>query len=296
MDWQPGGMSDDVEDRRSSSGGGGGFGGGGLGIIGFILLAVISLVTGRNYLGAFLHGGGGGTQSQQMGPQQQQRPRGATAPGEDRSAHLISFVLDDVQKEWTTILPEQTGKNYRHAKLVLFRNRTYSGCGTAQSATGPFYCPGDEKVYIDLSFWDELAHFGGGTSEFAQAYVVAHELGHHVQKILGTEAKVQHLSSQQPDQRNHLSVELELQADCFAGIWAKSGERRGFIHEADIAGGLKAAAAVGDDHLQKMERGTVSPETFTHGSSAQRIHWFKTGLEQGTVQACDTFSSGAMSQ
>ncbi len=298
MDWTPGGMSDDIEDRRDSSGGGGGFGfgggggfGGGIGIVGIIVLAVISLVTGRNFLGAFFSGGGGGAQTQQVAPQ---RAPGAVSPGEDRSAHLISFVLDDVQKEWTKILPEQTGKDYRHAKLVLFRGYTQSACGTAQSATGPFYCPGDEKVYIDLSFWDELARFGGGTSEFAQAYVVAHELGHHVQKILGTEARVSRLESQDPDQRNHYSVQLELQADCFAGVWAKSGEQRNFIHEDDIEGGLKAAAAVGDDHLQKMERGTISPETFTHGSSAQRIAWFKRGLEQGTVQGCDTFNSGPM--
>ncbi len=288
MDWTPGGMSGDVEDRRDSSGGGGGFGGG-IGIIGIIILAVISLVTGRNFLGAFLHGGGATTQ--QTAPAGERR---AAAPGEDRSAQLVSFVLDDVQKEWTKILPEQTGKNYRHAKLVLYRGYTSSGCGTAQSATGPFYCPADEKVYIDLSFWDELARFGGGTSEFAQAYVVAHELGHHVQKILGTEAKVRHLESQDPSQRNHLSVETELQADCYAGIWAKSGEQRNFIKEEDIVGGLKAAAAVGDDHLQRMQRGTVSPETFTHGSSAQRIAWFKRGLEQGTVDGCNTFNSGPM--
>jgi predicted metalloprotease len=222
---------------------------------------------------------------------QQQRPRTA-AVGGDRAAHLISFALDDIQKEWTTILPDQTGKNYRHAKLVLFRNRAYSGCGTAQTATGPFYCPQDEKVYIDLSFWDELARFGGGTSEFAQAYVLSHELGHHVQKILGTEQRVRRLESQEPSERNHLSVEVELQADCFGGIWAKSGEQRGFVHPDDIEAGLKAVAAVGDDHLQKMERGTVSPETFTHGSSAQRMMWFRRGLEQGSVKACDTFGGG----
>ena len=291
MDWTPGGMSDDVEDRRDSSGGGGGggFGGGGLGIVGFIILAIISLVTGRNYLGSFLRSAG--PQSSQVAPQS---TRGAASPGENRSAQLVSFVLDDVQKEWTTILPEQTGRNYRHAKLVLFRGYTQSGCGEAQSASGPFYCPADEKVYIDLSFWDELARFGGGTSEFAQAYVVAHELGHHVQKILGTEAKVSRLESQEPSERNHLSVELELQADCFAGIWAKSGEQRSFIHEEDIESGLKAAAAVGDDHLQRMERGTVSPETFTHGSSVQRMTWFKRGLEEGTVEGCNTFGGSSM--
>ena len=293
MDWTPGGGNDDVEDRRDSSGGGGGgfgFGGGrGIGIGGIIVLGIVSLVTGRNFLGGYLSGGGAAAPQTQVATSTAPR---AHSPEEDRSAQLVSFVLNDVQKTWTTLLPEQTGKDYRHAKLVLFRGRTYSGCGTAQSATGPFYCPEDEKVYIDLGFWNQLAQFGGGTSEFAQAYVIAHELGHHVQKILGTEQKVSRLSSQEPSERNHLSVELELQADCFAGIWAKTGEDRGFIHAADIASGLKAAAAVGDDHLQNMERGTVSPETFTHGTSAQRQHWFETGLQQGTVQACDTFQSG----
>lgn len=289
MDWTPGGTGGDVEDRRDSPGGGGGFGGGGIGIAGAIVLVIVSLATGRNYLGGYLRGGGA------VAPQARSAQGGAPRPhtaAEDRSAELVAFVLNDVQKTWTALLPEQVGHKYRHAKLVLFRNRTYSGCGTAQAATGPFYCPADEKVYIDLSFWNELAHFGGGTGEFAQAYVVAHELGHHVQNILGTEDKVRRLERREPSERNHLSVEVELQADCFAGIWAKTGEERGFIHPADIAAGLKAAAAVGDDHLQKMERGTVSPETFTHGSSAQRQHWFEVGLRQGSVEACNTFQAG----
>ena len=290
MDWTPGGLGGDVEDRRDSSGGGGGgFSGGGIGLVGMVVLGLVSLVTGRNFIGAYLHGGGAVAPTQQS--QQASGPHREVSPGEDRSAQLVSFVLNDAQKTWTAILPQQTGKDYRHAKLVLYRGRTYSGCGTAQSATGPFYCPADEKVYIDLGFWDELAKFGGGTSEFAQAYVVAHELGHHVQKILGTESKVRHLTQQEPSERNRLSVDLELQADCFAGIWARSGEQRNFIHQADIDSGLKAAAAVGDDHLQKMERGTVSPETFTHGTSAQRQHWFEQGLQQGTVAACNTFGS-----
>jgi hypothetical protein len=175
---------------------------------------------------------------------------------------------------------------------VLFRDYTQSGCGAAQSQTGPFYCPADEKVYIDLSFWDELRRLGGTNADFAQAYVVAHELGHHVQDILGIEQKVQHLSGQDPSQRNSLSVDLELQADCLAGVWAHSTEQRQIVHDADIAAGLRAAAAVGDDHLQRMERGTVSPESFTHGSSAQRVGWFKRGLEQGTVASCNTFKTG----
>jgi predicted metalloprotease len=284
MDWTPGGLSGDVEDRRSSSGGGGfGFGGGGLGIVGFIVLVIISLVTGRNYIGSYLAGGGA----------QPQVTRRAASPQEDRSAQLVSFVLDDVQQTWTTLLPEQTGRNYRHAKLVLFRDYTQSGCGVAQSQTGPFYCPADEKVYIDLGFWDELRRIGGSTADFAQAYVIAHELGHHVQNILGIEQKVRRLSGDDPSQKNHLSVDLELQADCLAGVWAHSTVQRKIIDEADVAEGLKAAAAVGDDHIQKMSRGAVSPESFTHGTSAQRMGWFKRGLGQGSVAACNTFAAGA---
>jgi uncharacterized protein len=291
MDWTPGGLSDDVEDRRGSSGGGG-FGGGGLGIVGFIILVIISLVTGRNYIGSYLSGGGAvATQNSQTYDPSGRRATSAS-PAEDRSAQLVSFVLDDVQRTWTTLLPAQTGRDYRHAKLVLFRDYTQSGCGVAQSQTGPFYCPEDEKVYIDLGFWDELRRIGGSTADFAQAYVVAHELGHHVQNILGIEQQVQRLSGQNPSQRNSLSVDLELQADCFAGIWAHSTEQRKIVDQADIDAGLQAAAAVGDDHLQRMQRGTVSPESFTHGSSAQRVGWFKRGLEQGTLAACQTFKVG----
>jgi len=284
MDWTPGGMSRDVEDRRS---GGGGFGGGGLGIVGFVLLLAISLITGRNYIGAYLAGGGAGTQTQSSSQPVQE------SAAEHRSAQLVSFVLDDAQNTWTQILG-QHGVEYRHAKLVLFRDYTRSACGMAQSATGPFYCPGDEKVYIDLGFWDDLARFGGSTADFAQAYVIAHELGHHVQKILGTEQKVEQLDEQEPQERNHLSVEVELQADCYAGVWAHSAEQRNMVHSEDIQAGLSAAAAVGDDHLQKMQRGSVSPETFTHGTSAQRVHWFTTGMEQGKVEACNTFRAAGM--
>jgi predicted metalloprotease len=292
MDWTPGGLSDDVEDRRDDSGGGGfSFGGGGgLGIVGFLVLLVISLVTGRNFIGAYLSGGGA------VPTQTRSEPipgRGGVdaSPAEDRSAQLVSFVLDDVQKTWPAILAEQNVR-YRRAKLVLFRGSTYSSCGTAQAATGPFYCPADEKVYIDLGFWDELGRLGGSTADFAQAYVVAHELGHHVQNILGIEPKVERLEQQEPSQRNHLSVDLELQADCFAGVWAHNSPDRSGIHESDINVGLKAAAAVGDDHIQRMTRGTISPESFTHGTSAQRTGWFRRGWDQGTVAACDTFSMG----
>jgi predicted metalloprotease len=289
MDWTPGGLSDDIEDRRDSSGGGGGgFGGGGLGIAGFVVLLILSLVTGRNFLGSFFSGSG-------VGPQvgtQQAAPVGAPRthpPGEDRDVQLISFVLDDAQKTWTQIFAA-AGKPYRHAKLVIFRDQTPSGCGRAEAATGPFYCPQDEKVYIDLSFWEELKRFGGDTGDFAQAYVIAHELGHHVQKLLGMEAREQRLVQTDPSERNALSVDLELQADCFAGVWAHSTEQRKIVDDADVEGALKAAAAVGDDHLQRMSGRAVSPENFTHGTSAQRMTWFKRGLTSGTVGACTTFN------
>ena len=309
MDWTPGGMSSDVEDRRGEGGGGGfgfGGGGGGLGIIGVVVLLVISLLTGRNYLGAYLHSGGGGNTTQttrqaderngQYGPAQDGRSAtgGGSAGGgtADRDAQLVSFVLDDVQKTWTKIFDAQ-GARYQHAKLVLFTGATYSGCGRAQAATGPFYCPADGKVYIDLGFWDELKHFGGDTGEFAQSYVIAHELGHHVQDLLGTEEKVHRLQQQDPRQAKPLSVDLELQADCYAGVWGHSTEQRGIVHPDDVAGALKAAAAVGDDHLQEMSGRAVSPESWTHGSSAQREQWFKRGLETGDPGQCNTFAAGA---
>jgi predicted metalloprotease len=282
MDWTPGEMSSDVEDRRGSSGGGFG-GGGGLGIIGFILLLIISLVTGRNYIGAYLSGGG-----RVATPTTSNRPVTAS-PEEDRSAHLVSFVLNDAQKEWKQLLPEQTGQQYRPAHVVLFRDYTQSDCGVAQSQTGPFYCPADEKVYIDLSFWDELSRLGGSTADFAQSYVLAHELGHHVQNILGIERQMRQLAERNPSQQNPLSVRLELQADCFAGVWANTAAQRNIIHPDDVTEGLKAAAAVGDDHIQKMSRGSVSPESFTHGSSEQRQQWFTRGLQSGNVSQCNTF-------
>lgn len=293
MEWTPGGMSNDVEDRRDSSGGGGGgggfnfggMGGGGIGIVGFLVLLVISLVTGRNFLGSFL---GGGSQGSDQTRQQVAGPPRPHPQGEDRDAQLISFVLDDVQKTWTGIFDQQ-GKTYRHAKLVMYRDATYSGCGTARATTGPFYCPQDQKVYIDLSFWDELQKFGGSTADFAQGYVIAHELGHHVQNLLGIESRMRRLAQQEPDVRNPLSVDLELQADCFAGVWAHSTEQRNIVHEDDIAGALKAAAAVGDDHLQKMAGKAVSPERWTHGSSAERTEWFQKGLSGGDLGACTTF-------
>lgn len=286
MKWLPGGESQDIEDRRDDSGGGGGgfqFGGMHIGIGGAILLLILSYVFKTN-LFALLGGGTADTS-----PATVSQPDAARDASEQPLVQFVSFVLDDTQKEWTTLLPEQTGTPYRHAKLVLFRDSWQSGCGGAQSATGPFYCPEDEKVYIDLGFFDELSRRFGAPGQFAQAYVLAHELGHHVQKLLGIEGKVHQLQGRDSRAANPLSVKLELQADCFAGVWAHSTQQRGLLEKGDVESALGAASAVGDDRLQKMSTGHVSPESFTHGSSQQRTEWFKTGLENGTVAACNTF-------
>ena len=286
MDWTPGGMSNDVEDRRDSSGGGFGMGGSGLGIVGFVVLLIISLITGHNYLGGVLHQG---DQSSTRAGAPPARQPGQRAAGEDRDVQLISFVLDDAQKTWGQIFA-QHGRTYRHAKLVLYRDATRSGCGTAREQTGPFYCPEDEKIYIDLGFWNDLKRFGGDTGDFAQAYVVAHELGHHIQKLLGIEAHMRQLAEQDPQEQNPLSVDLELQADCFAGVWGHSTEQRNIVHPDDVTAALKTAASVGDDHLQRMSGRAVSPENWTHGSSSQREQWFNRGLEGGAVNSCPTFN------
>jgi predicted metalloprotease len=195
-----------------------------------------------------------------------------------------------VQHTWDRLLPEQANAPYRHAKLVLFRDYIDSGCGMAQSATGPFYCPADEKVYIDLAFFDELRSRFGAPGEFAQAYVLAHEIGHHVQKILGIEQQVSNLRRREPSMANPLSVRLELQADCFAGVWGHTTEQRNIVDRSDVAAGLQAAASVGDDRLQHMATGHVSPESFTHGSSAQRTSSFERGMESGRISTCNTFA------
>lgn len=286
MEWKPGGVSDDVEDRRDSGGGGGGFSGMGLGaphfgIGGMLVLLVLSVVFHRNFFALF------------SGGDAPDRPAAVSAPrssgAQDTEVQFVSFVLDDAQQTWQKLLPEQGGPQYRHAKLVLFRDSIDSSCGQAESATGPFYCPGDEKVYLDLGFFDELRSRFGAPGEFAQAYVIAHEIGHHVQKLLGIEGKVQRLRENNPAQANPLSVRLELQADCFAGVWAMSTEQRKIIDQSDVSAGMRAAAAVGDDRLQKMATGHVSPERFTHGSSQQRTQWFQRGLDAGQLSACDTF-------
>ncbi len=285
MRWTPGGTSSDIEDRRSGGGGGFGFGGGGfggmhIGIGGFVILLILSLVFKVNLLSIFTGGG-----SPAPTPTRQYQGDADRSAGEQREVQFVSFVLDDVQNTWARVLP-QAGTDYRHTKLVLFRDYTQSGCGTAQSATGPFYCPQDEKVYIDLGFYDELQTRFGAPGEFAQAYVLAHEIGHHVQHLLGIEQQISRLQHRNPAEQNPLSVKLELQADCLAGVWGHSTEERKLIDQSDVDSGLRAAAAVGDDRLQRMASGHVSPETFTHGSSAQRREAFQRGLDSGKISAC----------
>jgi predicted metalloprotease len=285
MEWTPGGISGDIEDRRNDSGGGG-FGGGGfggfhLGILGTIIVGLLSLVFHQNLFRFFM-----------AAPEQQvthRQPDAARDQREQPEVRFVSFVLDDVQHTWDTQLPAQEHRPYRHAKLVLFRDAYPSGCGTAETAIGPFYCPEDEKVYLDLGFFDELRTKFGAPGEFAQAYVIAHEIGHHVQKILGIEQKVRRLQQRDPSEQNPLSVRLELQADCLAGVWGYTTEQRGLVHEQDVNAALRAAAAVGDDRLQRAGQGYVNPETFTHGTSAQRVQWFRRGLDSGRIASCSTF-------
>jgi predicted metalloprotease len=283
MKWTPGVQSSDIEDRRDEGGGGFQFRGLHIGIGGAIVLLILSIIFKTNIF-ALLSGGTGDYSTAVS------EPNPSRDAAEKPLVEFVSFVLDDTQQTWTDLLPQQAGVPYRHAKLVLFRDYTQSGCGGAESATGPFYCPDDEKVYIDLGFFDELSQRFAATGEFAQAYVLAHELGHHVQKLTGIEGKVRQLQESDSREAKPLSVMLELQADCFAGIWAHSTQQRGLLEKGDVESALSAASAVGDDHLQKMATGHVSPESFTHGSSEQRMHWFDTGLDNGTITACNTFS------
>jgi uncharacterized protein len=262
-----------VEDRR-------GFRVGGihLGLGGLLVVGVLSLVFRTNLFSA-LDQGQGGAPVQQTGQEVQQRKQ-----AEQGLEKIAVGSFNDVQKAWARTVPR-----YRAAKLVLFWDETQSGCGGAQSEMGPFYCPRDESVYIDLGFYRELAKRFGAPGDFAQAYVIAHEVGHHVQKMLGTTGKVEAAQQRDPSARNALSVKLELQADCFAGVWGHAAAQRGLLDPGDTDQGLRAAAAVGDDRLQKMAGRRVSPETFTHGSAAQRSRWFRRGLDAGSAGACDTF-------
>jgi len=290
MRWKRGTSDADIEDRRGSSGGGFGGrvprGGGGLrlGLGGVILLGILSLVFKQNFFTLLDPGAGLGTSA---GVPSSSGPL-PTSPEEEERYEFVKFVLNDVQDTWMRVLPEQ-GTRYQRATLVYFRDTVESACGSAESASGPFYCPGDAKIYIDLSFYDELKQRFGAAGDFAQAYVIAHEVGHHLQNLLGVEEQVRRVQQSRPDRANDLSVRMELQADCFAGVWGHSTAQRNLLEQGDIEEGMNAAAAIGDDRIQKMTTGRVVPEKFTHGSSAQRVAWFRKGLESGQLSACDTF-------
>jgi predicted metalloprotease len=281
MRWTPGGNDSDVEDRRGS----GGIGGGGMpmGIGGAVVLLVLSLIFHRNLFSLV-----GGSSAPAAGPAVA-APDSPQTRAEEPMKEFVTFVLNDTQATWEKLLPEQANVPYHHAKLVLFRDSVDSACGAAQAASGPFYCPNDEKVYIDLGFYQELKDRFGAPGDFAQAYVVAHEVGHHVQKLLDIEPRVHQAMENDPRRAKEYSVRLELQADCFAGIWANSTNERKLLENGDVEEGLNAAAAVGDDRIQKMSGRTVNPDAFTHGSSKQRSEWFNRGFQSGKISACNTF-------
>ncbi|QNN56219.1 neutral zinc metallopeptidase [Diaphorobacter ruginosibacter] len=291
MKWEGNRESSNVEDRRGEGGGGGGMIGGRSIGIGTVVIALIGWgVFGINPLTTIgmLSGGGQPQVQQQQGPAK-------APPGDDQQARFVSTVLASTEDVWTQIF-RQGGAQYREPKLVLFRGAVPTACGTGQSAMGPFYCPGDQKVYLDMGFFDTMSRQLGAPGEFARAYVIAHEVGHHVQTLLGTTAKVDNMRGRvsQRDQ-NALSVRLELQADCYAGIWANhSQQAKNWLDQSDIESAINAAQQIGDDTLQRQQTGSVRPDAFTHGSSAQRVRWFSTGLKTGSVQSCDTFNTQSL--
>ncbi len=323
MKWEGRRESSNIEDRRGSGGsGGGGFGGGlgdilggglgrrgriplpggsagvrsggmGLGTI-VIIGLVMWFVFGINplqILGGMLGGGiGGGMGPSSSYTQSSSAPR-MTAEQQDRASKFIAVVLADTEDVWTALF-RAAGQTYRQPTLVLYSGATDTACGTGQSAMGPFYCPGDQKVYIDLDFFNELATRFGAAGDFAQAYVLAHEIGHHIQTLTGISSRVaQARSGASEEEANALSVRQELQADCYAGVWAFHAQRtKSILEPGDLDEALRAASAVGDDTIQRQARGVVVPESFTHGSAEQRKRWFKQGFDTGSVQACDTFS------
>jgi uncharacterized protein len=284
-------QSDNVEDRRGGGGGGGGgglLGGRGIGLGSIAIALVASMVFGISpFTVLSILGGGGGDEAPQVS-QQQQGP-GKPMAKDDQMGQFVSTVLADTEDVWGAVF-KQGGAAYKAPTLVLFRGATRTACGTGQAAMGPFYCPGDQKVYIDLGFYETMKRQLGAPGDFAQAYVVAHEIGHHVQHQLGISAKVDAMRGRVSEkEQNALSVRLELQADCFAGVWARGSKLN--LDKGDIEEAMNAAAQIGDDTLQKKSQGYAQPDSFTHGSSKQRMTWFNTGLQNGNMKACDTFSA-----
>ena len=290
MKWEGNRESDNVEDRRGS---GGGFpipGGRGIGI-GTIVIALLGgWLLGVNPLTLLGLLSGGGVPPAQVQQAPAQRP-----PADDRLARFVSTVLADTEDVWHGVF-RQAGGSYQEPRLVLFRGATPTACGTGQAAMGPFYCPADQKVYIDLGFYETLQSRLGAPGDFAQAYVIAHEVGHHVQNLLGISAKVDQMRGRVSQaEYNRQSVRLELQADCFAGVWAHHAQNaRQILEQGDVEEAMNAAAQIGDDALQRSSGGAVVPESFTHGTSAQRQRWFHAGMQQGSLKACDTFAARAL--
>ncbi len=313
MKWEDARRSDNIDDERGggsvgNSSGGGGFsipgGGGGLGIGAIVILAIIGYVTGidpRALIGAVENtqgGSSGYTQSSDGDRPAPQHTAQTSASGHpsDQMGDFVAAILGETEDVWSEVLPAQKGVQYTKPRLVLYSGVTRSGCGQAQSAMGPFYCPVDQKVYLDMSFFEDMKRKLGGGGDFAYAYVIAHEIGHHVQNLIGLLPKVrdrQERASQQ--EANSLSVRLELNADCLAGVWAANADKKWHILEqGDIDKAMNTASAIGDDRLQKQSQGYVVPDSFTHGSSQMRQHWLQTGLQSGKVDSCNTFAPGAL--
>ncbi|MEH3125098.1 neutral zinc metallopeptidase [Agrobacterium cavarae] len=296
MQWRGRRQSDNIEDRRGMStggmGGGGGFRlptggrGGGIGIGGLVVILLISWALGINPLALL-----SGDMSTDSGSQQQQtgtRPQGQSS---DETTAFVRTILAETEDTWGKIF-QASGETYQKPTLVLFSGQVRSACGNATSASGPFYCPVDRKVYLDTDFFRELSQRFGASRDFAQAYVIAHEVGHHVQNLTGVLPEFnQRRQSMSESQANALSVKVELQADCYAGIWGKSTQQKGILEAGDLEEALNAAHQIGDDTLQKKTQGYVVPDSFNHGTSAQRVEWFRRGFESGRVEDCDTFSA-----
>jgi uncharacterized protein len=286
MRWSSGDRSN-IDDMRGASGGG--FRAVPFGIGGFIVIALLSMYTGVDFF-SLLGGGQANAPSGSVGTSGSV----SSSPTEEKLVDMVDAIAGDVQDTWQNVL----GSRYQRTRVRLFRDQIQSACGFAQSATGPFYCPGDHLVYLDLGFFDDLQRRFGAPGDFAQAYVLAHEFGHHIQALTGTESQMRQAQRADPSASNALSVRLELQADCYAGVWGHSAAQPGRtaqgkveLEAGDVEEGLRAAAAIGDDRLQKMATGHVMPERFTHGSSEQRVTWFKRGFDGGDPRACDTFAT-----
>ncbi|AKH38427.1 MULTISPECIES: KPN_02809 family neutral zinc metallopeptidase [Nitrosomonas] len=284
MRWKTGRRSQNIEDRRGLRISRAGLGGGSIGIVILVLLAMFLDIDPRIIMQ--------GAEILEGGVQSSQTETQPIISGQEEAREFTSVILADTEDTWKVLFPEQLNKSYKEPTLVLFSGVVQSACGFAQAAMGPFYCPADQKVYIDLDFFDDLKKLGA-SGDFARAYVIAHEIGHHIQTLLGISNHVMTLRrSMNETQRNALSVRLELQADCFAGVWANNAQRaRNILESGDVEEGLNAATAIGDDRLQKQSQGYIVPESFTHGTSEQRVRWFKRGLESGKISECDTFKT-----